>query len=219
MNAIILDTETNDKDNPEVMELAFIPYADPFKPHLSRYCPTVPVKWGALAVHHILMDEVRDCPPSSEAAGKVPKVRYWIGHNIDFDWKALGSPSGVKRICTLALCRSIWPEVDSHTLSAMSYFLLGANPSTRERVLRAHSALDDVLLCSDILQVIMTVLKISDLDELYLESEDARIPKVWTLGKFKGQPIGAADRGYANWCRKQPDFDPYVLIALTRAGL
>ena len=222
MNAIILDTETTDVENCEVMELGYIPFGPTPTPvtdaKLHRFRPKTPPKWGALATHHILMEDVEHCQPSDCAPALVPHATYWIGHNIDFDWRALGKPP-VKRICTLALSRAYWPEVDSHSLVAMSYFLLGANSHTRGRVKQAHSALDDVLLCRDILAVIMQAGKIDGLDALYLESEDARIPRVWTFGKFKGQPIKAADKGYANWCRKQPDFDPYYLEALKREGL
>ena len=216
--ALILDTETTDFENCEVMELAWIPYADPFHPFLQRYLPSRPPTFGAAAVHHILMSDLADKPPSEQAPRDVPQAEYWIGHNVDFDWRALGMPPGAKRICTLALSRSLWPECDSHSLGAMMYFTHGMNEATRGRVRQAHSALDDVLMTRDLLNVIMEVAKITTLAELYAASEDARIPKIWTFGKFKGQPIEAADRGYANWCRKQPDFDPYVLEALRRAN-
>jgi len=217
-SAIILDTETTDFENCEVMELAWIPLDDPLKPFLRRYRPTKAPTFGAAAVHNIILDDVKDCAPATQAPGDVPDATYWIGHNVDFDWRALGQPR-VKRICTLALSRRLWPECDSHSLGAMMYFTHGQNASTQARVRQAHSALDDVLMTKDLLNIICKVAKIDDLDTLYEESEDARIPRLWTFGKFKGQPIEAADRGYANWCRKQPDFDPYVLEALKRAGL
>jgi exodeoxyribonuclease X len=219
MTALILDTETTDVENCEVIELGYIHYPEDVEPaFLRRYRPEGAIKWGALATHHILREELNDCPPAADAPGDVPLVDYWIGHNIDFDWRALGKPP-VKRIDTLALCRLYWPEVDSHSLTAMAYFLLGANAGTKGRVRAAHAALDDVLICRSILEVIRKVHKIETMEELYAASEDARIPRKWTFGKFKGQPIEAADRGYANWCRKQPDFDPFVLEALRRANL
>lgn len=221
--AIILDTETNDKeDKPnaplEVIELAWISLDGGFGGFAQRYKPNRPPAWGALSAHHILMSELEGCPPSSQAPKDLPPADYWIGHNIDFDWKALGQPS-VRRICTLALARSLWPELDSHTLSSLMYFTQGATPQTRERLRNAHAATADCEFVLDILQTIMQVTKTRELEPLWELSEEARIPKVWTFGKFKGQPIEAADRGYAAWCNKQPDFDPYVIVALKRAGL
>ena len=220
MTAIILDTETTDvAEGMEVMELAYINYLEPHHPFLKRYKPEKPPKFGACAIHHILPSDVEACEPAANARHDVAPATYWIGHNIDFDWRALGSPSHIKRIDTLAFSRSLWPECDSHTLSAMMYFTHGMNEATRGRVRQAHSALDDVMMCADLLKVILKVTRITDLETLWEESEEARIPRLWTFGKFKGQRIEDADRGYANWCRKQPDFDPYVLKALKRAGL
>lgn len=220
--AIILDTETTtNKETPErpleVVELAWLPYEGQGG-FCSLYKPTMPCTWGATAVHHILPEELLDKRPSAQAPRDLPQASYWIGHNIDFDWKALGSPN-VRRICTLALSRSLWPECDSHTLSAMMYFIFGANAATRERLRNAHAATADCEFVRDLLGAIMTKTGATDLDDLWELSEEARIPKVWTFGKFKDQPIAAADRGYAAWCNRQPDFDPYYLTALRRAGL
>lgn len=227
LDAIILDTETTtNKDTPErpleVIELAWIPLSP--GEHLSggfarRYKPKLQATFGATAVHHILPSDLEDCPPSAQAPKDVPSAEYWIGHNIDFDWKALGSPPGVKRICTLALSRSLWPECDAHNLSAMMYFTQGCKPEVRERLRSAHAATDDCEFVLTVLQTIMAVTKTRDLEGLHELSEEARIPKIWTFGKFKDQPIAAADRGYASWCARQADFDPYYIVALKRAGL
>jgi hypothetical protein len=47
---------------------------------------------------------------------------YLIGHNIDFDWGAIGQPD-IKRICTLALSRKVWPTLDSHSQSAGFFYV------------------------------------------------------------------------------------------------
>lgn len=220
--AILLDTETTtNKETPErpleVVELAWMPLAAPggFR---SLYKPVMPCTWGATAVHHILPQDLIDKRPSAQAPYDLPKAQYWIGHNIDFDWKALGQPP-VKRICTLALSRSLWPEMDSHTLSAMVYFVLGANAKTRDRLRNAHAALADCEFVAELLHAITAKTGVTSLEGMWELSEEARIPKIWTFGKFKDQPIAAADRGYAAWCNRQPDFDPYYLVALRRAGL
>ncbi len=222
--AIILDTETTD-NKPETahpIELGWASFsfveAAPVLTHTSRYKPKEPPKFGAIATHHILMSDLENCQSSDTINLSIPPVQYWIGHNIDFDWTVLGKPP-VKRICTLALARSLWPECDSHSLSALAYYCLGATEETRARVKSAHNALADVLLCADILRVMLQVIRVDTLEELWKESEDARIPTIMTFGKFKGEPISAVDRGYANWYRRQTDTDPYVIEAFRRAGL
>lgn len=222
--AVILDTETTAaKETPErrieVMELAYCDVHDR-ETRVNRYKPSMPPQWGALAVHGITMLEVEGFPPSSQALLDAPiHYTYWIGHNIDFDWRALGSPPQVKRICTLALSRALWPEMDSHTLSAMVYFVKGATPETRALLRDAHSAEADIDFCDTVLQAIMAVAKVRELDDLWELSEEARIPKKMTFGKFAGQPVSAVDRGYANWYLKQPGADPYLLAAFRQHGL
>lgn len=226
-SAVILDTETTAaKETPErkieVIELA---YRDIHTRELfvQRYKPDMPPQWGALAIHGITMQELEGCPPSLYAYDHAPTAdTYWIGHNIDFDWRALGEPAGVKRICTLALARYLWPQLDSHTLSACAYYALGATPAIRERLRSAHSALADIALCRDILLIMLEAMRDkapTSLDALWAMSEEARIPRTFTFGKFKGQPIKAADRGYARWYKSQPDPDPYLLEAFKREGL
>ena len=224
MNAIILDTETTDKKDGEVIELAWAEWdiltCGMSEPVVTKYKPAKPTTWGALAVHHILPEELEGCFPSSSAPEDVPQhAAYWIGHNIDFDWKALGSPPQVKRICTLALARAHFPDLDSHTQSALMYALFGATPATRDRLKGAHSAGEDIKMCADILQVIVIRLGVKNLSQLWEASEDARVPKIMTFGKFAGRPISAVDRGYSNWYRRQPDPDPYLLEAFKREGI
>lgn len=222
--AVILDTETTAaKETPErkieVMELAYknVHTRELF---LQRYKPSRPPQWGALAVHGITMWDVEHSPPAEQSLRDSPAhITYWIGHNIDFDWRALGSPPQVKRICTLALSRALWPEMDSHTLSAMVYFVKGATPETRALLRNAHSAEADIDFCDTVLQAIMAVAKVRELDDLWELSEEARIPKKMTFGKFADQPVSAVDRGYANWYLKQPDADPYLLAAFRQHSL
>ncbi len=222
--AIILDTESTDKQDRadrlnEVIELAFIDLdGGTFE---QRYKTKHPAMLGAMAVHHILPEDLLGLP-SNETIER-PPGQYWIGHNIDFDWTLLGAPP-VKRICTLALSRSLYPQIDSHTLSAMTYFTQGATSETREKLKNAHSALSDCYLCYELLNHLCDQLEITRLDaegleKLWQASEQARIPKIMTFGKFKDMPISAVDRGYANWYRKQESPDPYVLEAFRRAGL
>lgn len=222
MSAIILDTEATDKKEGEVIELAWghfdIRSCEIDPPAVRRYKPLKQSTWGAMAVHHILPSELAGCAPSSQAPKDVPSADYWIGHNIDFDWDALGRPP-VRRICTLALARAHFPELDSHTQSALMYALFGPNEETRDMLRNAHSAGADIKMCAMILEVLITKLGIVNFSQLWEASEDARIPKVMTFGKFAGQPISAVDRGYSNWYRRQPDPDPYLLEAFKRAGI
>lgn len=226
--ALILDTETTDKENGEVIELAWLESPNLLDPSSVSHCgqrrftPTKPSTYGALATHGILDEEVAGLEPSHTAFNQLPEARFWIGHNIDFDWRALGQRPGPFRICTLALCRKHWPEVDSHSLSAMMYFLYGRTAGVREQVRGAHGALADVLMTRQILNKVIEKTGVTTLTALFGDSEDARLPRKWGFGKFEGAAISAADRGYARWysnnCSGNADY-PYYIAALKRAGL
>ena len=108
--AIIFDTEATGIVDPVIIEAAWIA-VDSLAPVTlgdtfhQRYQPGKPISLGALATHHIMDEELVDCPPA--ASFRLPDdLQYLIGHNIDFDWQAVGQPD-VKRICTLALARRV----------------------------------------------------------------------------------------------------------------
>lgn len=217
MTVAIFDTETTSKDHPEIIEAAWV-FVDGPRPletgeqFCQRYQPTGRISLGAMATHHIMDEDLGDCPPS--AAFALPDgIEYLIGHNIDFDWKAAGCPE-VKRIDTLALAREHYPEADSHTLSAMLYLLDREN--ARDKLRSAHSALTDVLVCKDVLAAMLEgpLAYIASWEDLWRASEEARIPKVMPFGKHKGVHIENVPADYKAWLLRQPDVDPYLVKAL-----
>ncbi|MFH7456797.1 3'-5' exonuclease, partial [Pseudomonas syringae pv. tagetis] len=78
-----------------------------------------PIELGSLATSQILEEELADCPPHTEFSMPADTT-YIIGHNVDYDWRVNGQPD-IKRICTQALSRKLWPAADSHSQSAMIY--------------------------------------------------------------------------------------------------
>lgn len=211
MKAIIFDSETTGTDEPEVIETAWLPINinGEIRPggRVDRWKPSKPITLGAMAVHHIMDEHLHNAPPSSSF--RLPDgVEYLIGHNIDFDWSAIGQPE-VKRICTLALCRRLWPEADSHTQGAMIYLL--HRYDARGLLVGAHSAGHDVMNCHRILlQILARSGPFDEWDQLWQLSERARIPTVMTFGKHKGMAVVDVPRDYKQWMLRQPDCDPYI---------
>jgi len=223
MTCYIIDTETttSDRDRLEIIELAFLEMYDIGSVSTlaitKRFKPTGAIDFGALATHHILPEELNDCPPSSHAA-LPPDAEYIIGHNVDFDWAALGSPP-VRRICTMAMARAVWPTLDSHKLGALVYKVNGVTANTTEYLRDAHSAGADCFYCNTVLNGILTTRpEIQTIHQLWLFSQECRIPKVMTFGKYKDQPVEAVDRGWVSWYRRQNDTDPYLIEAFDRLG-
>lgn len=217
MTAIVFDTETTGIDEPVIVEAAWMALGDDPRAittdvgFCQRYNPGKPIALGAMATHHIMDEDLADCPPASDFA-LPPSTQYLIGHNIDFDWKVIGQPD-VKRICTLALARRAWPNLDSHTQSALLYHLDRA--SARETLRGAHSAAVDIRICLRILeQTLFMFGRPATWEDAWTISEQARIPRVMTFGKHKGTPIADIPGDYKAWLLRQPDVDPYLAQAL-----
>ncbi len=216
MTAVIFDTETTGTNEPQIIEAAWLRLDSPATLTVTeqfeqRYRPSQRIALGALAVHHIYDEELIDSPPHTDF--KLPAdVQYIIGHNVDYDWKVAGQPN-VKRICTLALSRSLYPEADSHSQSAMIYLIDRTN--ARNRLRAAHSALADVQNCRSLLASLISLSGlVTDWEALWQLSEQARIPKVMTFGKHKGMAIADVPADYKRWLLGQPDVDPYLRAAL-----
>ncbi len=217
MSTVIFDTEVNSLDDPEVVELAY-DLVDIEEALVStsglicqRFKPSRPFDAGAVAVHFITPEDVADCPPSSEA--DIPPSDYVIAHNVDFDCDVM-KLSGVKRVCTLALCRHLWPQFKSHKLSAVYLELFGITPGTVNFIKDAQSAATDVVICTHILQRIVAEKNLGSVAELHQLSEVARIPTVMAFGKHKGLPIRQLPSDYVSWLFRQQDIDPYLIKAL-----
>lgn len=232
--AVVLDTETTGTgDDDRVIEFACTsPIDAPANICLmneeiaiadARFSSDRPISLGAMATHHIIDEDLVGLRPFT-GFDTSRGIKYIVGHNIDFDWRMMGRPK-VRRICTLALARSLWPDIDSHSLTAMVYHVSRDKSVARSRVRGAHSAKTDVEMLLDVL-LPEILLKLNPLAETWTQftwaklweiSEDARIPTALSFGKHKGVPLGDVPAEYKRWLLKQPDVDPYVAIALKRS--
>lgn len=221
--AIIYDTETTGVDpaKDKVIQHSFMyvgfsggRLSELTEPLLEHFGSPVPISYGAMNVHHIGEERIRGLPEFEQ--DKVPRSAYLIGQNIDFDWKMIGSPPGYRRIDTLAIARTVYPEAESHQLGSLVLLQHGGSVEAIQMLKDAHNAAADVLMTFGVLQRMIDLFRpdIQDMAKLYEWSEECRIPKKWSFGKFKGLPIGSADNGYMSWYLKQLDTDPYVEVAI-----
>ncbi|UNT44371.1 3'-5' exonuclease [Acinetobacter sp. LUNF3] len=223
MNALILDTETHDL-NGYPIEIAYAPCSfeqgvlvinqgEVFDEYFS--CPE-PIALGALATHHILEADIAE-KPSFDTFRMPQGVQYLIGHNIDYDIKAIQKCQPdftVKGICTLALSRMVWPDLETHNLSAMYYHCMTDLELARKHLRHAHNAKADIYFTGVILKTLVEQLGIKDMNSLFIMSETARIPKYITFGKHKGTAVKDLDPSYVTWMLRQDDLDPYLRKAL-----
>lgn len=238
--AIIIDTETTGLDAPEVLQLAAThPMATPFDmPVLQSmfFQVTKRIDYGAMATHHRIPEDLVGCDLWPGKWDIPAGVSYVVGHNIDFDWQAIGSPN-VQRICTLALAlaRAYFEDIDSYTLGAMTYATMPA-AEARQLLRDAHDAARDVDLCWRLLHRIIDRCGAKTWPDLHAASEIARMPVRMTFGKYgphedwakrnggKGmlcREVRQRDPGYFSWLMRSCDQvtkDPYLRKALTGAA-
>jgi exodeoxyribonuclease X len=186
MQAIILDTETHTLNGLPI-EIAYAPIEiergklslDKKKIFDQLYQVGQPISYAAMAVHHILESDLADQPFYSEF--QLPEqTQYIIGHNVDYDITAIAKcvdTSKIKPICTLALARRVWENAEAHNISALIYLISKGSDKAREMLKGAHRADADIILTANILMHIIHQLNIENIEQLYIASEEARIPK------------------------------------------
>ncbi|WP_010115316.1 DUF3820 family protein [Acinetobacter sp. P8-3-8] len=228
MQAIILDTETHNLNGLPI-EIAYAPIQiNDGKLSLDRELifdqlysiGDEKISYASMAVHHILESDLIDQPNFSTF--QLPQdTRYIIGHNIDYDIRAIQQcgvdTSQIKAICTLALARLVWPNAEAHNISALIYMISKGSEKAREMLKGAHRADADIILTANILMHIIYQLKIQTIEELYEASEDARIPRSINFGKHRGTAIVDLPADYIQWLLRQEDLDPYLRKALENA--
>lgn len=224
--SLILDTETHAL-NGFPIEIAYLPCAiNSSGLHIDEgniydeyfsIDAGLELHYASMAVHHILPQDLAG--KTSFKTFRLPKdTIYLIGHNIDYDVEAIarcGQPiEHIKPICTLALARSIWPDLDSHNLSALSYYLSEDLSATREMLKNAHNAKIDVLITAQLLHKIVKILDVQSIESLYQASQQARLPQYMPFGKHKGTLLMDLPHDYAHWLLRQDNINTYLRQAL-----
>jgi exodeoxyribonuclease X len=181
----------------------------------QRFKPSVPMTFGAMAVHHILPEELEQCEPA-ESFVLPSDVRIIVGHSVDGDWETIGKPD-VKRICTYAMSQHLWPDVDGHSQSALLYMLNGATVNQRRLLKGAHGALVDVENNVALLEhILLAKPEIRTWSALWEFSEEARIPIYAPLKRWEGVKLVDMDDGAIRWCLSQDWLDEYFRVGLER---
>lgn len=218
----IFDTETTDLDNREVVELAAVLIdhkQDVY--HFQEYAkPNCQVSPGAEQVHGISNAFLQDKRPSHvvvkewqrdmEGLREPGEELAFVAHNLKFDVSVVERyitlPSNSWRICTLRLSRMLYPDAPDHKLTTM-HRVLGLTGTYQ-----AHSALDDVLMCKDLLFSILQRNSMSIDDAARMCSRPIRL-KTMPFGKHKGEPMTTVPTSYMRWMMDNvPDIDLDVLF-------
>ncbi len=246
MAALIFDTETTGRKDPGLVEAAWIRLATPATmwqqaqpllaseapadSHVQRFNPGKPMEFGAMATHHITNEAVAHCPSASTF--RLPAgITHLIGHKIDYDIGVIAAAvpgegyDEIRGIDTLVLAQRLWPECDSHTQSALLYFLMPEIATALAT--QAHDAAVDVGINLRILAHIVREPTARgalhpdeswSFDDLWQISEIATVPDTMPFGMHKGKPIAEVPADYWDWYLRQADVDPYLVRASREGG-
>lgn len=229
MSIYILDTETTGKIEPIIPieiayrklnlqiqatgKIAFLPEEVGQMFH-GYFKPNKPIEFGAMATHHILEEDLKDAPPY-ESFTLPEDMEYMLGHNIDYDWKALGCPD-IKRIDTCSMARHL-VQTDTYSQSALMYYFF--RPAfAKQQLQEAHSAKADILNLYWILVELLQLIPkpITSIEELWQYSEECRIPLTCEIGDHRGKPWSEVPSGFRKWMLDK-DFDEYVKKAVRKS--
>lgn len=184
--------------------------------------PERPISYGAMAITSICPEDVADKPDHTQVVSYYMPVvpAYIIAHNADYDIQVAKNAgvdtSQYKLICTLAIARKLYPDIE-HSLGALLYRF--HYDEARKHASQAHSAAMDVRFCIILLRGFCIEAGITDMQSLYEYSEAARIPERMPMGKHKGESINevastADGRAYFLWVITDIKDNPYLIQAV-----
>jgi exodeoxyribonuclease X len=198
------DTETTGKEpTDEVIEIGWHEIRDGHLYTTGRRTfvkPARPIPASASAVHHITDADVADAPPWNEAWRIMVDLKddgaelKFAAHVASFERQYLDPVIKADWICTWKCALRKWPHLESHALQALRYALdLPADPML---AMPPHRALPDAYVCG---LLVLELLKTETVETLVAWSEEPPVFTKFDFGKFKGQPLSAADDSWIDW--------------------
>ena len=219
MNLLFADTETTGTEEEDrLCQLCF---------HINGaeanalYKPPLPIKVGAMAVHHITNRMVEDKPPFAgsqeyHVLTHMQNQTVFVAHNAKFDLEILAKEGLVfdQMIDTLKVSRHLDKEglMESHKLQYLRYYY------GLEIDAVAHDAMGDVRVLMAVFDKLRGALQAAE--NLDSETTPARMMEIsqkpslirrFNFGKHKGllvEEVEKRDRGYLRWLQNEKQKDP-----------
>ena len=213
MQIVLLDTEaTGLDDHARMIQLAYknITTGDELNEY---YKPSIPISYGAMAIHHITEEMVAENPvfigsDDQSQLIKILKNNVMVAHNALFDIKILNNEEVKvnKYIDTLRVARHV-VDAEQYSMQYLRYFL------KLEVEGQAHDAMGDVIVLEALFEYLKNIVK----EKYSLSSDNECFKKMLKLtntpvildilkfGKYKGKTFGQVkekDEGYLDWLYK-----------------
>lgn len=233
---VVLDVETTGKERAtdQIIELCLrFGLGQDAEFRTWRIKPVVPIHPEATGVHGITMEDVAACPLFSEVVAEflplIAGAGVIVGYNVSFDLDIFQAELSRAKIPPMNLAGKLvvdalrlWHHVEPRTLVAAHAKFCGAE------LVNAHQAEADVAATARVLVSMLATFGLADkawseiaaisnpfanrgtwLGPSHHIQWDASGAVVFGFGKYKGQPVAHADRGFLKWVLAK-DFPPHV---------
>lgn len=220
---IILDTETTGaSEQDRVIQLGYLVLGGKeIEVHNEFNSSEVPIGFGAMEVHGITPDLIKDKPLCTQTSAYKRLLElnsdenYLIIHNAKFDIEMLqkeGFAVKMRVIDTLRVAKHILPDEEAHRLQYFRYKMDLYKSEKKEAdalgiEVKAHDAIGDVL----VLKLFLSKLKELLVQEFPNENPVEKmvdltntpiLVKIFRFGKHKGknlEDVAKEDAGYLRW--------------------
>ena len=220
---ILLDTETTGaKEEDRIIQLGYLVLSSEKTEVHNELCSSeVPISYGAMEVHGITPEMIKDKPKCTEldAYKRLQELNtsenFLIIHNAPFDLGMLkkeGFENKMRLIDTLRVAKHLLRNEEAHRLQYFRY-KMGLYKEEQDEAkklgieVKAHDAIGDVLVLKLLLTKLKKLVKEQYPNEnsvekmVALTAEPIRIEK-FRFGKYKDrtlQEIAIEDPGYLRW--------------------
>lgn len=217
MKVLVFDTETANLQK-GVCDIAIAQINENFEVTWeveSLIDPECEISPQAMGVHHITQEMVEFAPTLSEFmelhGHPFSDADVFCGHNVPFDLRFTAEhlPKLYKKIDTLKLARTTWPDAEDHKLQTLRYkFKLDAGT--------AHRAMGDVVATINLMRLLAEVNDTNLEGLLALSSAPLSLETRISFGKHKGEKLKDIPLNWVRWLLEKADnVDPDLREALS----
>jgi len=206
---LFLDCETTSAEkDARLVQIAYAQWDWEIQDHLFK--PPVPISIGAMAIHHLTNEMVKDKDVFQESlvfldVQNMSRDSIVVAHNAKFDLNILKNEwitDTPRHICTYKVAYTQLEKAEKHTLQYLRYFT-GLYEFLPENV-HAHDAHDDVYVLRDLFNYLTHEFTIEEMLEISSKPLLLRQLSFW---KHKWIPLAQVPKSYLTWLAANFEFD------------
>lgn len=142
-NVLIIDTETDGLKEPYPIQVAYMQLGMMDVVYSHYFRPVKRMEYDAIAVHGISHADAFRRSNEEYALAKIAPFNVLIGHNVQFDIRALGNPS-CRFIDTRSLAKYLCPDWEGYRLTTCMFYVCNTEEEALLAIAGAHDAVADL---------------------------------------------------------------------------